>query len=240
MGPVGFGRTHPGRPTDRAHFSRSSRINSRPASHRQAGARADGRGLGGPWLWDVPRFSSKPALAIPGHTATIPEYGGLLEQFIRDVRRDLKAPALPFVIGVMGIDGLSGDTKAPMSHFRQAQTSPALLPEFKGTVVAVPTAPFWSEELAAIDRKHEQVGQEAHLLRSKDKNRPNKDRTMTEEQQKAWIEAFEARLITPEEAALWKRGASNGGYHYLGCAKTLALAGQAFAKANAAVLEAAK
>ncbi|MCL4181388.1 MAG: hypothetical protein KJ072_27075 [Verrucomicrobia bacterium] len=33
------------------------------------------------------------------------------------------------------------------------------------------------------------------------------------------------------EAALWKRGASNAGYHYLGCAKTFALMGRAFALA---------
>jgi hypothetical protein len=33
------------------------------------------------------------------------------------------------------------------------------------------------------------------------------------------------------EEALWKRGASNGGYHYLGCAKTMALIGKAFAEA---------
>jgi alpha-galactosidase len=29
-----------------------------------------------------------------------------------------------------------------------------------------------------------------------------------------------------------KRGASNAGYHYLGCAKTFALMGEAFAEAN--------
>jgi alpha-galactosidase len=31
---------------------------------------------------------------------------------------------------------------------------------------------------------------------------------------------------------MWKRGASNAGYHYLGCAKTMALIGKAFAEAN--------
>ena len=39
--------------------------------------------------------------------------------------------------------------------------------------------------------------------------------------------------ITPAEAALWKRGASNAGYHYFGCAKTFALMGKAFAEALA-------
>jgi alpha-galactosidase len=31
---------------------------------------------------------------------------------------------------------------------------------------------------------------------------------------------------------MWKSGASNAGYHYLGCAKTFALMGWAFAQAN--------
>jgi alpha-galactosidase len=38
-------------------------------------------------------------------------------------------------------------------------------------------------------------------------------------------------LITPEERTRWERGASNAGYHYLGCAKTFAVMGDAFAKA---------
>lgn len=32
-------------------------------------------------------------------------------------------------------------------------------------------------------------------------------------------------------AALWQRGASNAGYHYLGCGKTFALMGKDFAEA---------
>ena len=39
-------------------------------------------------------------------------------------------------------------------------------------------------------------------------------------------------LITPAEVAAWKRGASNAGYHYLGCAKTFALMGKGFADAT--------
>ena len=58
-----------------------------------------------------------------------------------------------------------------------------------------------------------------------------KDGTLTKEQIKAFGEAYRAKLITPEEETMWKRGASNAGYHYLGCAKTLALVGHALAKA---------
>jgi hypothetical protein len=110
------------------------------------------------------------------------------------------------------------------------------LPEFAGTVRAIETAPFWSEELAAIAEKREQVSQMAYLLKSKDKKEANADGSMTEQQQREYVKAYEAKLITPAEAATWKRGASNGGYHYLGCAKTFALIGKAFAEANLALL----
>jgi hypothetical protein len=156
-------------------------------------------------------------------------YSDLLAHFIRDVRRDVGAPKMPFVIGVMGVDGLQAppDTVA----FREAMTAPALRPEFKGNVFAVPTAPFWSAELAAIDEKRAQVHQMSHFLNSKHKDHPNADGKMTEPQKEAYLKDYEAKLISAADEALWKRGASNAGYHYLGCAKTFALMGRAFAEA---------
>ena len=62
------------------------------------------------------------------------------------------------------------------------------------------------------------------------------DGKMTEAQQKAYLKDYEAKLISADEAAMQKRGASNAGYHYLGCAKTLALMGKAFAEANLRML----
>ena len=162
------------------------------------------------------------------------KYGVWLADLIRDVRKDLAAPKLPVVIGVLGVDGLKANdhTRA----FRKAMAAPAALPEFKGNVVAIETAPFWSEELAAIAEKKEKVSQMAHLLKSKNKKEANAEGTMTEQQQRDYVKAYEAKIITPAEAAVWKRGASNGGYHYLGCAKTFALMGKAFAEANLAML----
>ena len=159
-------------------------------------------------------------------------YGQLLAQFIRDVRKDLSAPKLPFVIGVMGIDGLAADKKPPQMYFRQAQATPAELPEFKGNVVAVPTAPFWSEELGAIATKKEKVSQMSYYLNSKHKDHANADGKMTDVQKREYLKDYEAKVITLAEAATWKRGASNAGYHYLGCAKTFALMGKAFAEAT--------
>jgi alpha-galactosidase len=162
-------------------------------------------------------------------------YSELLAHFIRDVRKDLNAPKMPFVIGVMGVGGLK-DESVDMLAFRRAMAAPAALPEFKGNVVAVQTAPFWSEDLAAIDKKHQQVRQMRYYLDSKHKDYANADGKMTEEQKREFMKKYEANLITPAEAALWKRGASNAGYHYLGCAKTFALMGKAFAEANLKML----
>ena len=158
-------------------------------------------------------------------------YTELLVHFIRDVRKDLAAPKLPFVIGVMGVGGLK-DQSAEMLAFRRAMAAPADMPEFKGNVAAVQTAPFWSEELGAIDEKRAKVGQMRWFLDSKHKDHPNADGHMTDEQKNEYLKKFEADLIRPAEVALWKRGASNAGYHYLGCAKTFALMGKAFAEAT--------
>lgn len=108
--------------------------------------------------------------------------------------------------------------------------APASIPEFKGNVFAVPTAPFWSEELGVIANKHDEVRQMRYFHDSKHKDHANADGHMAEEQKCDHIKQFENELITPAEAALWKRGASNAGYHYLGCAKTFALMGKAFAE----------
>jgi len=170
-----------------------------------------------------------------GRTRDYSKYSKWLADLIRDARNDLKAPKMPFVIGVLGVDGLNanGNTIA----FREAMAAPAALPEFKGNVAAVQTAPFWAEELATIDQKHGKVRQMGYLLKVKDKNGPNKDGSMDETQQKEYLKKYEAELISPAETAKWARGASNGGYHYLGCAKTFALMGKAFAEANLAMLK---
>ena len=162
-------------------------------------------------------------------------YSQVMAHFIRDVRKDVGAPKMPFVIGVLGVGGVTANPQTV--EFRKAMAVPAALPEFKGNVVAVETAPFWSEELAAIDKKHEKVRQMRYFLDSKHKDHANADGKMTEEQKREFVKKFEADLITPAEAALWKRGASNAGYHYLGCAKTFALMGKAFAEANLKMLE---
>ncbi len=170
-----------------------------------------------------------------GESGRFDLYSEWLAHFIRDVRNDLDAPKMPFVIGVMGVGGPDADTG--VQEFRKAMAAPTALPEFAGNVVAVQTAPFWSEELDAIDQKRGKVRQMNHFLDSKHKDHANADGAMTAEQKRDYLKKFEAELISPDEVALWNRGASNAGYHYLGCAKTFALMGRAFAEATLAMLK---
>ncbi|MEO1991287.1 MAG: sialate O-acetylesterase [Pirellulales bacterium] len=156
-------------------------------------------------------------------------YGELLSTFIQDVRNDLNAPKMPFVIGVLGVNGF--DANPDNLQFRMAMAAPTAVPKFQGNVMAVETAPFWDVQLAAIQSKREKVKQMAYLLRTENPREANRDGTMTKEQQREYLEEYEEKLISPEERALLQRGASNAGYHYLGCAKTFALMGHAFADA---------
>ncbi|HET6251764.1 MAG TPA: sialate O-acetylesterase [Tepidisphaeraceae bacterium] len=68
-------------------------------------------------------------------------YQSNMVHFIHDIRTHLNKPNLPIVIGVMGQDG--DKPAANMQKMRAAQAAPAAMDEFKGTVAAVPTAPFW-------------------------------------------------------------------------------------------------
>jgi hypothetical protein len=152
-------------------------------------------------------------------------YGQLLTQFIRDVRKDLSAPKLPFVIGVMGVGGVKEGEKPPQMYFRQAQSAPASLPEFQGNVVAVQAAPYWDDDLDALRQRMEKFN--AKMEQEFKKNPSLSQAARDEARQRALVETF-----TPQELKRMK-GISNGSYHYLGAAKILAPIGKAFAEAMA-------
>ena len=63
-------------------------------------------------------------------------------QFIKDVRRDLKEPALPFVIAETGMSGPEEKHSRALS-LMAAQKAVADLPEFKGNVAFVSTRDFY-------------------------------------------------------------------------------------------------
>lgn len=161
------------------------------------------------------------------------QYTECMAHFIRDVRRDLKADDLPFVIGVMGVGGPIEDAKKRAVHvnFRAAMAAPADMKEFRGNVAAVPTAPYWDQKLDEIGSRMGKVNSMARMLRTKNKRGPNADGSMTKKQQREYVDKYRLEVVGAEDLATYKRGASNGGYHYLGCAKTMAQIGVAFADA---------
>ncbi len=61
------------------------------------------------------------------------EYASNLTHFIQDVRKDLKAPLLPFVIAAMGQNG-SKPAQGAMLTIQRAQLSMNDVPEFQGNV----------------------------------------------------------------------------------------------------------
>jgi len=65
------------------------------------------------------------------------EYASNMRHFINDVRNDLQAPGLPFVIGALGQNG-SQPATGGMLVVREAQLSMNDVPEFQGNVKAFP------------------------------------------------------------------------------------------------------
>jgi hypothetical protein len=151
------------------------------------------------------------------------QYAELLGHLIRDVRKDLSAPKMPFVIGVMGIGGDKEGKKAPQMYFRQAQAAPAALPEFKGNVHVVETSPFWDDDLGELRERMDRLN--AKLDQSFKKN-PKLTKDVRDAARKKAID----EQFTADEYKRLKAGVSNGGYHYLGAAKIMAPIGRAFAE----------
>lgn len=162
-------------------------------------------------------------------------YSDLMAQFIRDVRKDLEAPELPFVIGVMGAGGptkLYGpDQKRYQGihqNFRDAMAAPAALPEFEGNVATVLTEDYWDLELTALRQKERSLKQDVEAIRA-----DVKTGKMKTAEGDAAIEALYAEGFSAEELDLLRNGASNAEYHYLGSAKIMAQIGKGFAEAVA-------
>ena len=167
-----------------------------------------------------------------GQPGSYDAYSKNLAHFIRDVRKDLKAPKLPFVIGVMGAGGpIAKYSPDQMRYagihgeFRKAMAAPAKLQEFKGNVTAVFTENYWDNQLSElVDRRGQINAKRRELAKDQSLNRAQRDQTIAE---------FTAKLFTKKEQAILEASVSNAAYHYLGSAKILTQIGQAFANALA-------
>ena len=180
---------------------------------------------------DMVDGSTYPTRGQPG---SYDAYSKNLAHFIRDVRRDLKSPKLPFVIGVMGAGGpiakYGPDQKRYAGihgEFRKAMAAPAKMPEFKGNVTAVFTENYWDLQLSELVNRNGKVNAKRREL--------SKDQTLTREQRDRAVANYTGKLFTKRELKILEVGTSNAAYHYLGSAKILAQIGKAFANALAAM-----
>ncbi|MEZ5384274.1 MAG: sialate O-acetylesterase [Prosthecobacter sp.] len=159
-------------------------------------------------------------------------YSTVMADFIRDVRKDLNAPKLPFVIGVIGVGGPTSEYgpdqqryKSTHQNIRDAMAAPAKLPEFKGNVAAVLTENYWDRELKAARAKEEAVKQQAKKLAKDGKMKPAEERALTDKMRKEGL--------TERERLVLDKGVSNAEFHYLGSAKILGGIGKGLAEAMA-------
>jgi len=77
-----------------------------------------------------------------------PDYVEQMAHFIRDMRKDLKAPKMPFVIGELGTDGPGAE--GWIATFRKQQAEIAALEEFQGNVALAKTAHCWPTDLPVM------------------------------------------------------------------------------------------
>lgn len=158
------------------------------------------------------------------------DYTKVLRHFIRDMRKDLNQPKLPFVIGVMGVGGPTekyGPDQARYKkihqNFRDAMAAPAKDDEFKDNVVAVLTEECWDLELDGIITKNNKLKSELKKLQ--------KEGTLAKSDWESELEKRQAEIFSKRELQILEVGASNQAYHYLGSAKIMALIGKRFAEA---------
>ena len=158
------------------------------------------------------------------------DYSKCMAHFIRDVRKDLGAPELPFVIGVLGVNGpvskYSQDQqryRGVHQNFRDAMAAPADMPEFKGNVAAVLTEEFWDLELTGLRKRESTVRQELKKIQ--------KEKKLSRADFAAKSEELMNKEFAGKEREILAKGVSNAEYHYLGSAKILSGIGKGFAEA---------
>ncbi len=159
-------------------------------------------------------------------------YSTVLAQFIRDVRKDLNVPKLPFVIGVLGVGGPTSEYapdqqryKSTHDNFRAAMAAPAGLPEFKGNVTAIRTEKYWDRELTLAKSKDNEIKDKAKKFAKEGNMKPAEERALNDK--------LRAEGLTERERLVLDKGISNFEFHYLGSAKILGGVGKGLAEAMA-------
>ncbi len=161
------------------------------------------------------------------------KYSELMDDLIRDVRKDLSAPKLPVVIGVLGVGGpvdkYGSDQqryKGVHQNFRSAMAAAASRPEFKGNVAAVLTEKYWDMDVVKLREKEKEIKPKVELL-----NREVKEGKLNRQEGKAAIDELYAKTFSPRELVILRDSTSNFDFHYMGSGKIMAQIGKGFAEA---------
>lgn len=167
------------------------------------------------------------------------KYSELLAQLIRDVRNDLSAPKMPFVIGVMGVNGPINKYppqqqryKGIHHNFRTAMAAPAVLPEFQGNVAAVLTEKYWDMDVVELRARENEIKEKRNQI-----NNQMKEGKLSREEGSAALDKLYAKTFTPREMVILKESTSNFDFHYMGSAKIMAQIGKGFAEAMVKLLK---
>ena len=147
-----------------------------------------------------------------------PDYVEQLSHFIRDLRRDLKQPDLPFVIGELGVDG--AEAKGWIGTFRAQQAAVAALPEFKDNVRLARTTHCWHAGPAWMDGKWAEFRKAAKANESK----PEDDATRVnpgEFYKRNWLEKYKEGLAYTSDRR----------YHYNGSGRSYYEIGESLGRA---------
>ncbi|HAY81684.1 MAG TPA: hypothetical protein DCY79_17920 [Planctomycetaceae bacterium] len=137
------------------------------------------------------------------HVTGRKEYGQNLVHLIRDLRREFSAPKMRVVVGVMGVNGVDNEKNPKQKDVRDGQRFVNTVPEFRGTVKAIETAPWLHPEIVKMKC--------AGWLY------PERD--------------LKKQPLTDEEQAILARATSDKGYHYYGSGRFFVLLGAALADA---------
>lgn len=132
----------------------------------------------------------------------IEEYNRNLVCLIKDLRLEFKAPQMKGVVGIIGVNGVRNE-EGKQKALRDAMRAMNDVPEFRGNVKAIETAPL-------LDPRVCDLLTAGWLYKERD---------------------LKTHPLTDDEKAMIQRATSNKGYHYNGEGRFFILLGKAMAEA---------
>jgi len=196
------------------------------------------------WFQGCNDFGDNQTYPNKGQAGCYDEYSRLLACLIRDVRKEVNAPDMKAVIGVIGLNG-ELETERPrkivpeyiswLKIFRKAMAAPASMPEFKGDVSAVYTEKYWDSKLEELICRGDKIKAKENELKKQQvahlEKKPRLRRMRLNAENQAKLDAYRKTIFTEEETELLMNATSNAVYHYMGSAKIYGRIGKGFAEA---------